>query len=76
MKQPRSQVDGNSCLSVRLLCRGTSAARRECAVLAAARARSSGSNQGAAGNDTRIGPGNARIGPFGPRTAFVWERLI
>ena len=45
-------------------------ARRECAVLAAAWARSSGATNfgpGAAGNDTRIGLGNGR----GPRTAAV-----
>ena len=61
-------------LSVRLSCRGTSAAaltaRRECAVPAAARTQSSGSNKSwNAGSDTRIGPGNARFGPLiGSRT--------
>ena len=39
-------------------------ARRECAVLAAARARLGATNfgLGTAGSDTRIGPGNARFG--------------
>ena len=74
MKQPRSQWfngDGNSCLSVRLLCRGTSAAALNrlgenvlcLRLLGHDRLEATNFGLGAAGNDTRIGPRNARFGP-------------